>query len=160
MTGHQVYSTLHSNSALGALPRLIDIGVSPDIIAGNLIGVIAQRLLRKLCPHCRAPYTPVSAEQQAFAPGAAPASLYRATGCAACNFRGYRGRLAVMEILVLDRELDELIASRASLGKCREYARANGFQTLAEIGLQQVAAGVTSLDELRRVVNLSEQMPA
>jgi len=97
-TGHQVYSTLHTSSALGAIPRLLDIGVLPDIMAGNIIGIVAQRLVRRLCTHCRKPYSAEPHEKKllSIADGQATPILYRATGCEHCDNQGYRGRLAIM----------------------------------------------------------------
>ncbi|HTJ96713.1 MAG TPA: ATPase, T2SS/T4P/T4SS family, partial [Rhodocyclaceae bacterium] len=104
MTGHQVYSTLHTNSAIGAIPRLLDIGVLPDIMAGNIIGVIAQRLVRRLCPHCRSSYRASPTEASVLGKGGdkeAPL-LYRAGSCDKCHYQGYRGRIAIMEVLRMD----------------------------------------------------------
>ncbi|MCX8085384.1 MAG: ATPase, T2SS/T4P/T4SS family [Rhodocyclaceae bacterium] len=160
MTGHQVYSTLHTNSALGVVPRLLDIGVLPDIMAGNIIGVIAQRLVRRLCTHCRKPY-PASKEELRLL-GAerfrqAPI-LYRPSGCPLCDYQGYKGRLAIMEILRMDADLDDLIVRRATQRELRNLAAEKGFRTLADDGLRRVIEGVTSLEEVARVVDLTERM--
>jgi general secretion pathway protein E/type IV pilus assembly protein PilB len=160
MTGHQVYSTLHTNSAIGAVPRLLDIGILPDIMAGNIIGVVAQRLVRRLCPNCRKSYTAQPHERHLLGmdrAGHAPL-LYRAAGCDHCDFQGYRGRLAIMEVLRLDGELDELIARRATTREIRNAALAKGFRTLAEDGLRRVLDGSTSIEEVARVVDLTERM--
>jgi len=160
MTGHQVYSTLHTNSAIGAVPRLLDIGILPDIMAGNIIGVVAQRLVRRLCPHCRKSYTAQPHERHLLGMdrgGHAPL-LYRPSGCDHCDFQGYRGRLAIMEVLRLDGELDELIARRATAREIRKAALAKGFRTLAEDGLRRVLDGSTSIEEVARVVDLTERM--
>ncbi|GAB4170693.1 MAG: GspE/PulE family protein [Rhodocyclaceae bacterium] len=160
MTGHQVYSTLHTNSALGALPRLADIGILADIMAGNIIGVIAQRLVRKLCVHCRRAYPaePHEARLLGIDPDEPPPLLYRAVGCESCEYQGYRGRQALMEILRMDAELDELVARRATLRELGTAALAKGFRPLAEDGLRRVLDGTTSLDELARVVDLTARM--
>ncbi|MCC6473314.1 MAG: type II/IV secretion system protein, partial [Burkholderiales bacterium] len=160
MTGHQVYSTLHTNSAIGAIPRLLDIGIVADVLAGNIIGVVAQRLVRRLCKHCKQPYVASPSECRLLGIRAERApSLYRAVGCDQCEYQGYRGRLAIMEILKLDRELDELIARKAT---ARELLHAavnnNGFKTLAEDGIRRVLDGSTTLDELTRVVDLTDRM--
>jgi general secretion pathway protein E/type IV pilus assembly protein PilB len=160
MTGHQVYSTLHTNSAIGAVPRLLDIGILPDIMAGNIIGVVAQRLVRRLCPHCRKSYAAHPHERQLLGvdrTGHAPL-LYRAAGCEHCDYQGYRGRLAIMEVLRLDDELDELIARRATAREIRNAALAKGFRSLAEDGLRRVLDGSTSIEEVARVVDLTERM--
>ena len=157
MTGHQVYSTLHTNSAIGAIPRLLDIGILPDIMAGNIIGIVAQRLLRRLCPHCRKPYTAQPHERRLLGMDRA-GLLYRPGGCEHCNFQGYRGRLAIMEVLRLDGDIDELIARRATHREIRTAALAKGFRTLAEDGLRRALDGSTSIDEVARVVDLTERM--
>ncbi|MFC5300203.1 GspE/PulE family protein [Azospira restricta] len=160
MTGHQVYSTLHANSAAGALPRLLDIGIRPDIMAGNIIGIVAQRLVRRLCPHCKVPSPAAGGELRllASAPEAPRPTLFRAHGCARCDFRGYRGRLAIMELLRIDGELDELIAGRASAREVQAAARARGFRTLADDGLRRVLDGSTAIEEVGRVVDLTDRM--
>ncbi len=160
MTGHQVYSTLHTNSAAGAIPRLLDIGIPPDIMAGNIIGIVAQRLLRCLCPHCRQADEANADELRLLAlpANAPPPRLFRPRGCEHCDFTGYRGRQAIMEILRIDEDLDELIARRASAREITAHARRRGFVTLAEDGLSRVLAGTTSIAELQRVVDLTERM--
>jgi len=156
MTGHQVFTTLHTNSALGSFPRLLDIGIQPDIMAGNIIGVIAQRLVRLLCAHCKEPYEPALEERALLGRNAQEgALLYRAVGCAQCDNKGYRGRTAIMELLVMDADLDELLARRATAKEMRAAAIAKGFRPLAEEGLQRVIDGVTSLAEISRTVDLT-----
>jgi len=160
MTGHQVYSTLHTNSAIGTIPRLLDIGVLPDIMAGNIIGIVAQRLIRRLCDHCKSPYHAEAHEMQLVgkpADGSRPV-LYRATGCERCDFQGYRGRIAIMELLRIDMGIDELIARRATTHEIRAKALSQGFVTLADDGLRRVLNGTTSLEELGRVVDLTDRM--
>jgi general secretion pathway protein E/type IV pilus assembly protein PilB len=159
MTGHQVYSTLHTNSAAGAVPRLLDIGIVPDILAGNIIGVIAQRLVRRLCKHCKQAYQASAGECGILAvqPDRAP-TLYRAVGCDQCDYQGYRGRMAIIEILKMDAELDELIAHRATGRQLHKAAVAKGFRTLADDGARRVLDGSTALDELMRVVDLTDRM--
>jgi len=159
MTGHQVYSTLHTNSAVGAFPRLLDTGVTPEVMAGNIIGIVAQRLIRRLCKHCRQPYTATSAECRLIGVKAdRPPTIYRGVGCDHCDYQGYRGRLAIMEILKLDVDLDELIARRATARELQRAAIAKGFRTLADDGARRVIEGTTSLDELMRVVDLTDRM--
>jgi type II secretory ATPase GspE/PulE/Tfp pilus assembly ATPase PilB-like protein len=159
MTGHQVYSTLHTNSALGAIPRLVDIGLSPEIMAGNIIGVVAQRLVRKVCRHCRQPYVANGADCKLLGvkPDAKPPTLYRAVGCDHCDYQGYRGRLAIMELLKVDGEIDELMASGATARELLKAALAKGFRTLADDGARRVLDGSTSLDEAMRVVDLTDR---
>jgi len=162
MTGHQVYSTLHTNSAFGAIPRLLDIGVKPHVMAGNIIGIVAQRLLRKLCSACKVEYQPDALEARLLAsddtdilPGG---TLFRAAGCPRCEFTGYRGRLALMEVLKVDDAMDELIAEGASLGAIRKSARESGFRTLADNGVRRIWQGLTTLDEVARVVDLTARL--
>jgi general secretion pathway protein E/type IV pilus assembly protein PilB len=159
MTGHQVYSTLHTNSAAGAVPRLLDIGIVPDILAGNIIGVIGQRLVRRLCKHCKQAYQASAGECGILAvqPDRAP-TLYRAVGCDQCDYQGYRGRMAIIEILKMDAELDELIAHRATGRQLHAAAVAKGFRTLADDGVRRILDGSTALDELMRVVDLTDRM--
>jgi type II secretory ATPase GspE/PulE/Tfp pilus assembly ATPase PilB-like protein len=159
MTGHQVFSTLHTHSALGVIPRLLDMGVLPDIMAGNLSGIIAQRLVRKLCPHCRTAY-PADARASGLmgvGPAQPPPLLYRSAGCDACDYQGYRGRMAIMEILRVDGDIDELVVRRASHREIRTVAIDKGFRPLAADGLRRVLEGATSLEEIARVVDLTER---
>ena len=160
MTGHQVYSTLHTNSAIGAIPRLLDIGILPDIMAGNIIGIIAQRLVRRLCVHCKSPYQAEAHEALLLGnlvEGPRPV-IYRPVGCDRCDFQGYRGRLAVMELLRINNEMDELIARRSTVREMRQLAFRQGFTTLADDVLRRVLDGSTALEELGRVVDLTDRM--
>jgi type II secretory ATPase GspE/PulE/Tfp pilus assembly ATPase PilB-like protein len=159
MTGHQVYTTLHTNSAVGAIPRLLDIGIVPDIMAGNIIGIIAQRLVRKLCRTCRQSYDPEVKERRLL--GLSPTesiALFRSVGCEQCDYQGYRGRVGIMEILKMDPSIDELVARRATAREILTAARAKGFKPLAEDGIRLVRGGITSVDELMRVADLTDRM--
>jgi type II secretory ATPase GspE/PulE/Tfp pilus assembly ATPase PilB-like protein len=158
MTGHQVYSTLHTNSAVGAIPRLLDIGIVPDILAGNIIGVVAQRLVRRLCKHCKQAYEANPGERTMLGHSERVPTLYRAVGCDQCDYQGYRGRMAIMEILKVDGEIDELIAHRATGRELHKSAVSRGFRTLADDGVRRVLDGSTSVDELMRVVDLTDRM--
>ena len=160
MTGHQVFSTLHTNSAVGAVPRLLDIGILPDIMAGNLIGVVGQRLVRKLCVHCKEPYEPSRMERQVLGIGRATEvpPVYRARGCKQCEQQGYRGRLALLELLKFDGEIDELVARRATVRELTRAAVAKGFAPIADDGVRRIVEGVTSLDEVSRVINLTDRL--
>ncbi|MGP1716616.1 MAG: GspE/PulE family protein [Methylophilus sp.] len=160
MTGHLVMTTLHTNHAIAAFARLQDFGISPQMMAGSLVGVIAQRLLRRLCAHCKIQTKPDASTQaclQSLHLSNAPGSmtLYEPAGCEQCRMSGYRGRLAIMEILTMQPELDEMLASQPSTLALQQQARLYGYTTLAEEGLQLVLAGETSLQELRRVVDIS-----
>ena len=186
MTGHQVYSTLHTNSAVGAIPRLLDIGVAPGVLAGNIIGIVAQRLVRRLCPECREPVPesaaaardhragprngrlPGGAEPGAGA-GAGPSAAdeeearrtpfppFRPVGCARCDHQGYRGRIALTEVLRFDAELDTLVARRAPAHELLEAAERQGFVTLARDAMRRVADGSSTIEEVSRVVDLTRE---
>ena len=159
MTGHQVFSTLHTNSALGAMPRLIDIGVKPQIMAGNIIGIVAQRLVRRLCKHCKQAYAPDETERQLLQTKASkPILLYREGGCEACGFVGFKGRIAVVEVLKITAELDEMIARTATHQEMLDAANQSGFRDLASDAVRHVLAGVTSLAEISRVVDLTARV--
>ncbi len=153
MTGHQVFATLHTNSAMGAFPRLLDIGIQPDIMAGNIIGIVAQRLVRILCPNCREPYAPSDEERQVL--GEDAVQIYRPVGCRQCSHKGYKGRTAIMEILVMDGDLDELVARRATAREIRAAALTKSFRPLAEEAVKRVLDGTSSLAEVTRAVDLT-----
>jgi len=156
MTGHQVFTTLHTNSALGAFPRLLDIGIQPEIMAGNIIGVIAQRLVRVLCAHCKEAYAPSREERHLLgATGEKVSFLHRSVGCKQCDNKGFKGRTAIMELLVMDSDLDELVARRATTKEMRAAAMAKGFRPLSDEGLQRVVDGTTSLTEVAREIDLT-----
>jgi type II secretory ATPase GspE/PulE/Tfp pilus assembly ATPase PilB-like protein len=160
MTGHQVYSTLHSNSSIGAIPRLLDIGMLPDIMAGNIIGIVAQRLIRVLCRHCKEPYAPNAAEIKLLGilPDQPEQTIYRPVGCDLCERNGYNGRVAIMELLKMDQDIDELIARRATAREIKTLAMEKGFRPLVEDAIQRVMDGVTSLSEVSRVVDLTHRI--
>ena len=159
MTGHQVFTTLHTNSALGAFPRLLDIGIQPDIMAGNIIGIIAQRLVRILCSHCKEAYAPSQAERLLLGAAADSVSfLYRPVGCKSCGNKGYRGRTPIMELLVMDGDIDELVARRATAKELRAEAVSKGFRSLAEEGVTRALDGITSIAEVARTVDLTGRL--
>jgi type II secretory ATPase GspE/PulE/Tfp pilus assembly ATPase PilB-like protein len=156
MTGHQVFTTLHTNSALGAFPRLLDIGIQPDIMSGNIIGVIAQRLVRVLCSFCKEPYLPSPEEHKLLGSGeTGEISLYRPVGCKQCGGKGFKGRMAIMEILLMDGDLDELVARRATTRELRTLALSKGFRPLADEGISRVLDGSTTIGEVSRAVDLT-----
>jgi len=159
MTGHQVFSTLHTNSALGTFPRLLDIGISPDIMSGNIIGVVAQRLVRTLCTSCKEAYEPSEEERRVL--GLGPNDhprIYHHIGCKRCGYTGYKGRMALLELLRIDTAMDALIARRGHMDELREVAKARGFVTLAEDGIRRVMEGYTSISEVSRVVDLTGRL--
>ena len=151
LTGHMVFSTLHTNDAPSAVTRLIDIGVKPFLVSTSLRATIAQRLVRKICVKCKQPYTPTEAELRALnmnAAQAATASFARGAGCAACNGTGFRGRLVIVELFVVNEEIQRLIYENAGSAKLREAARGFGMRTMREDGLRKVAAGLTTVEEV------------
>ncbi|MBP9712328.1 MAG: Flp pilus assembly complex ATPase component TadA [Sterolibacterium sp.] len=157
MTGHQVFSTLHTNSAIRSIPRLLDLGIKPDVLAGNIIGIIGQRLIRKLCLKCRKAETPSPLEAQLLGLTADESlTLYHPVGCPACEHSGYKGRTSIVELLKFDSGLDELIAQRASLRAMNQHALDLGFVSMAQDGLRRVRDGVTTIEEIARVVDLTD----
>ncbi len=159
MTGHQVFTTLHTNSALGAFSRLSDIGISSDIMVGNIIGVVAQRLVRVLCPHCKAATKPSAEERKILGVKRNQAIQFlKAKGCKRCNETGYRGRMAIIELLRIDTDFDALIARRTHLDELRTLAEKKGFVTLADDGVRRILEGYTSIEEVMRVIDLTARV--
>ncbi len=152
LTGHLVFSTLHTNDAPGAVTRLLDMGVEPFLVTSTVIGVLAQRLLRALCPQCRAPYeaTPEDLAALHLTADQVEHHLMRATGCEACQGIGFKGRVGLYELLMMSEALRPLIIERASAGAVREQAQAEGMRTLREDGIAKVLAGVTTAEEMIR----------
>lgn len=157
MTGHQVYTTLHTNSALGSIPRLMDIGVKTDLLAGNIIGIIGQRLIRRLCVNCKKP-RPAEEFERIIIGVDEPIILQDAVGCEACNNTGYKGRISVMEVLKIDKVLDEMIAKHIPLSEIENAALELGFKTMADDGLRRVVLGETTIEALSRSVDLTERL--
>jgi general secretion pathway protein E len=154
LTGHLVLATLHTNDAVGAVTRLVDMGVEPFLVASSMLGVLAQRLVRKLCPVCRREHAPDVAEMKLLYAGRSESgsrTIYMPEGCAACANTGYQGRTGIYELLSIDDNLRTLIHDGASEGKLRDYARTRGMRTIRDDGLRWVRAGVTSLEEVLRV---------
>ncbi len=158
MTGHLVLTTLHTNTALGVFPRLLDMGIPTGILSGNVIGVIAQRLVRRLCPHCKEAYEPGPEEDRLLKGATEGRVLHRPRGCVHCAYKGYRGRLPLMELLLMDPALDEALVHSATTRELAELALAQGFRPLAEDGIRRVLSGETSLAEVARVVNMARRM--
>jgi len=153
LTGHLVLSTLHTNDASSAITRLIDMGVEPFLIASSLIAVLAQRLVRKICPYCKEPYKPTEAEISYFS-GSAPFStvqLQRGRGCDRCRGSGYLGRTGIFELLRTDGTVRELITGRKDSQLIKDHAVASGMKTLYLDGLDKVLKGYTTLEEVLRV---------
>ena len=154
LTGHLVLATLHTNDSVGAVTRLVDMGVEPFLVASSLIGVLAQRLVRHICPECRKPHTPDTAECKMLevpAEECANLQIYTPVGCPACGQTGYQGRTGVYELLVIDDTMRSLIHDNAAEGRIREHARKLGMQSIRQDGMRWVRAGATSLEEVLRV---------
>ena len=154
LTGHLVFSTLHTNDAPSAVTRLIDIGVKPFLVASSTRAIMAQRLVRKICDKCKEPYTPEESELRLLGPAAkqlATAQLFHGKGCADCSFTGYRGRLGIYEIFQIDDQVRNLIFDQVSATELRIKARELGMRTLREDGLRKVVAGLTTVQEVLRV---------
>ena len=151
LTGHLVLSTLHTNSAAGAITRMEDMGVEPFLLSSSLLGVLAQRLVRTLCPHCRQSHLPDDKERRLLAlPDDNDEVIYRAVGCSECNFKGYRGRVGIHELLPVDEKIRELIHNGQGEQAIEKCAR----QTCASIrrdGFDKVMLGKTTLEEVMRV---------
>ena len=159
LTGHQVYTTLHTNDALGAIPRLGDIGVPAHLLAGSLICTIAQRLARKLCPHCRKPRQSTREEARilGYEPDDAP-TIYEPVGCERCNGKGYKGRVAIIEILRVDQGMDELISTHATRTTLMEYALDNGFIPMVQDGIDKIINGEIDLPELIGTIDMTDRL--
>ena len=157
LTGHLVFSTLHTNDAPGAITRLRDMGVEGFLVSSSLLGVLAQRLVRVLCPHCKdsIPLSPSLAREMAREgleeEPLADRRIYRAVGCPHCSHTGYRGRTGIFELLLLDDDIRRLILKDGDAGKIREAAKTKGMKTLRASGFRKVLAGITSVEEVLRV---------
>jgi type II secretory ATPase GspE/PulE/Tfp pilus assembly ATPase PilB-like protein len=155
LTGHLVFTTLHTNDAVGAIPRLHDIGPDPSLISDALLGVVAQRLVRRLCPHCAEAYPATDADFKRL--GLLPAQikpnpvLYRARGCSHCLESGYLGREAIVELLEVDEPIREIIHS-GNMIDLHRYLRETDFMSFRQAAIEKVFAGVTSIDEVFRVL--------
>ncbi|MCE5276781.1 MAG: ATPase, T2SS/T4P/T4SS family [Planctomycetaceae bacterium] len=157
LTGHMVLSTLHTNDAPSSITRLINIGVEPYLISAALNAVLAQRLVRKICSNCRQPLTDVSAPLRAYMQkqNAADVPLFVGAGCDRCRQTGYKGRVGLYELLELDEELRDLISSGAALSQIRKAALKSGMHSLRQDGLEKIAAGLTTVQEVMRITEVS-----
>lgn len=154
MTGHLVFSTLHTNDAVGAIPRLLDLGVPDYLVTATVEGVLAQRLVRVLCENCASEYEPSPDDLRRLAGDSRghPTRLARGTGCASCRNTGYRGRIGIFELLLLDDTLREMISSGAPTSEIRAHAIRSGMVTLRMDGWQKALEGRTTVEEVLRVV--------
>jgi general secretion pathway protein E len=150
LTGHLVLSTLHTNTAIGAISRLRDMGIEAFLLSSSLLAVMAQRLVRVLCPECKEAYTPPRSEMDLLGQTDKPIILYQAKGCEHCNQLGYRGRTGIYELVVLDSVLREHIHDGAGQHLLEEHARTQ-FTSLQQDGIRLVLSGNTSVEELLRV---------
>jgi general secretion pathway protein E len=157
LTGHLVFSTLHTNDAAGAFARLTDMGVEPFLVASSLIGVLAQRLVRRLCEECKEPYEPTDAELhdlQLEREELSQATVYRAGGCEKCQNLGYRGRVGIYEFMPAIDEVKQLIMQNADAGSIKKAAADLGMRSLRDDGIVKVKSGLTSFDEVLRVTQV------
>ena len=154
LTGHLVFSTLHTNDAPGAITRMVDMGVPAYLVAGSVIGILAQRLVRVVCSKCRQPYVPP--ERDLAAAGITPeqassATFMKGKGCNHCGNSGYRGRLGIFELLTMSNSVRELAFQGASTAQIREEAVKRGMTVLYNDGIRKVLSGVTTIEEIFRV---------
>lgn len=158
VTGHLVFSTLHCNDSPGAITRLLDMDVEPFLIGSSVIGVLSQRLVRLLCPECKKPYTPTSEDLALSGMNYIPkdASFYASVGCPHCNSRGYKGRLAVLELMTVNSRIRQLIMQRATSETIRQAAIEAGMRSMREYAVNRVTSGISTFDEIRRQVFVSE----
>ena len=160
LTGHLVFSTIHTNDAAGAFPRLIDMGVEPFLVASSLLGVMAQRLVRRLCGECKAEYVPTDAQLEDLGITRAdlPAEhVWKAVGCDQCGHHGYSGRVAIFEFLEAEDDIKSLIIKNADAGVIKRAAVENGMKTLRDDGIQRVIQGLTTFDEVLRVTREDDE---
>ncbi len=153
LTGHLVFSTLHTNDAASAITRLVDMGVEPFLLASSINAILAQRLVRIICPHCKEAYTPDPEELVKFriTRDGVTEQVYRGRGCAKCHHTGYKGRCGIFELLVIDREMKNLILKTANAEEIKEQAVKNGMITLRRDGAMKVLQGITTIEEVYRV---------
>lgn len=168
LTGHMVFSTLHTNTAAGAIPRLIDLGVTPKIIGSSLTVALAQRLARKLCLECKKEDAPNEREQKIInevvliikekvGEDVQTKKIWRAVGCVKCNNTGYKGRVGIFEAVFMTSEIEALLDSIPSEREIRNIAAKQGLLTMREDGIEKILAGSTSFDEVERVVDLERE---
>ncbi len=153
LTGHLVFSTLHTNDSFGSLTRLVEMGIEPFLVSSSILAVLAQRLVRRLCQECRAPYTPTTTELQRIGIHAAgfAGKIYKGAGCRACRNTGYRGRIAIQEVMVMEDDIRTLVMQNADAASIRRACQAKGMKLLRQDGAERVFAGETTVEELLRV---------
>jgi type II secretory ATPase GspE/PulE/Tfp pilus assembly ATPase PilB-like protein len=153
LTGHLVLSTLHTNDAAGAIPRLIDMKIEPFLLASAMLGVVAQRLVRRVCEKCRAPFDPPAELLQQIGVAGGKGKFAHGKGCPACGGTGYHGRVGIFEVLEVDDEIRELITTRSSAEEVARAARRRGMRTLRDDAVRQASEGMTTLEEALRVTH-------
>ena len=159
LTGHRVLATMHTNDAAQAVTRLIDIGIEPFIVAPSLIGVMSQRLMRKICDHCRERFlAPPEEVGRLFMQEGREVYFYRGKGCYLCNNTGYSGRVAVHEFIFVDNDIRSLISREAPVAEIQQYARKAGFQSMRYDGIKKVLRGLTTIEEVYRVTAADQEM--
>ncbi|MFA5157316.1 MAG: GspE/PulE family protein [Candidatus Omnitrophota bacterium] len=152
LTGHLVFSTLHTNDASGAITRLVDMGIEPFLISASVIGILAQRLVRVICPKCKEEYSPNEEIRQSLGMDKdAKAGLFRSKGCLFCRHTGYKGRIGIFELLVIDDPIKEMVTKKCPAAEIKQAAQANGMRTLYQDGCEKVINGITTLKEVLRV---------
>ncbi|WP_418792320.1 type II secretion system ATPase GspE [Phosphitispora sp. TUW77] len=160
MTGHLVLSTLHTNTASATLARLMEMGIEPFLVASSVVGIVAQRLVRRLCPECKEPYEPSEMVAQKLGIRAKPGEqliLFQPKGCPVCSNTGFRGRLALQEVLFMSSGVKDLVTNKASADQIETVAVEEGMMTLRQDGLRKVVLGLTSLEEVMRAVFVADE---
>ncbi|MBF0329128.1 MAG: type II/IV secretion system protein [Nitrospirae bacterium] len=160
LTGHLVLTTMHTNNSLQAVTRLMEIGVEPFLVAPSIIGVMAQRLVRKICDNCKEPYnlSPEEVEDYFISDGKTEVVFYRGKGCEQCNGTGYSGRIPIHEIFIMNSEIRKLVSKGASILEIQERAKKTGYTTLRYDGMKKVLRGLTTVEELDRVTVVEEEL--
>jgi len=154
LTGHLVFSTLHTNDAPTSFNRLIDMGVEPFLITSSILGIIAQRLMRRVCEQCKEPYTATKANLEGLGLGdkvGQDIKFYQGKGCALCSQTGYKGRVGIYEVLKTSPKIQELVLHKATADEVRKVAVEEGMKTLRQLAIEKLLAGMTTIEEVIRV---------
>jgi general secretion pathway protein E len=154
LTGHLVFSTVHTNDSAGAVTRLVDMGVEPFLVASSMVAILAQRLVRTVCPHCRLEIEPTQEEWNKLGlrtEFACPEKVYKPVGCSECFKTGYLGRLGIYELMVIDDEIRQLVLQNVDANTIKKAAMSKGMTTLRDDGADKIARGLTSISEVLRV---------
>jgi type II secretory ATPase GspE/PulE/Tfp pilus assembly ATPase PilB-like protein len=157
LTGHLVFSTLHTNDAASSLTRLVDMDIEPFLISSSVIGILAQRLVRTLCDKCKEKYSPGEDVLKDLGMEVSPgAEFYRGIGCSQCKNTGYLGRVGIFELLLINEEIRKMVNSKKSADEIKKKAIEIGMRTLRDDGLDKIRKGITTIDEVLRVTELEE----